>query len=138
MGVPVGLLGESLVNAVVEVLVVREDDMSANIVELFSQSDLIHVLSMLSMLSIALATYEALRGDVGRGKTTGSLVAVDNQPRGLVELVQTLCGSKTSWASTNDEDIDLAVETLSVKRLQIAEYGKHLHLLSGHFDFCWW
>lgn len=34
VGVPVILLGESLINAVVEVLVVGEDDVTANIVEL--------------------------------------------------------------------------------------------------------
>ena len=34
MGVPVGLFGESLVDAVVEVLVVGEDDMAADVVEL--------------------------------------------------------------------------------------------------------
>jgi hypothetical protein len=34
VGVPVGLFGESLVDAVVEVLVVREDNVAADIVEL--------------------------------------------------------------------------------------------------------
>ena len=34
MSVPVGLVGESFVDAVVEVLVVGEDDMAADIVEL--------------------------------------------------------------------------------------------------------
>jgi len=34
MRVPVGLVGKSLVNAVVEVFVVGEDDMPADIVEL--------------------------------------------------------------------------------------------------------
>lgn len=34
MGVPVGLFGESLVDAVVEVLVVREDNVAADIVKL--------------------------------------------------------------------------------------------------------
>lgn len=29
-------------------------------------------------------TYEAFGGNIGRGKTTGGLVGVDNQPRGAV------------------------------------------------------
>lgn len=39
VSVPVILLGESLVDAVVEVLVVGEDDVTANIVELFKRVD---------------------------------------------------------------------------------------------------
>jgi len=35
VSVPVGLVGESLINAVVEVLVVRENNVTANIVELW-------------------------------------------------------------------------------------------------------
>jgi len=53
---PVVVLGESLVQAVVEVLVVGEDDMTANIVQ------------------------EAFRSDIGTGKTTSLMGGVDNQP----------------------------------------------------------
>lgn len=56
-----------------------------------------------------LATHEALRGNICGSETTGNLVGVDNQPRGVVELVQTLGGTETSRASTNDQDIDFAV-----------------------------
>ena len=38
VGIPVVRLGESLINAVVEVLVVREDDVTTDIVQLFSWS----------------------------------------------------------------------------------------------------
>jgi hypothetical protein len=78
MAVPVVVLGESLVDAVVEVLVVGEDDVATDIVELRS-------VSSESRHSIAVDyTYEAFRGDIGGSKTTGGLVAVDNHPRGAV------------------------------------------------------
>ena len=62
--VPVILLGKSLINAVVKVLVVREDDVATDIVE------------------------ETLRGDICRGETTGLFVGVDNQPRRAVLAVE--------------------------------------------------
>lgn len=71
-------------------------------------------------------TYEALGGGVGRGKTTRSLVGVDNQPRGAVlkksagqgrggvaggayDVVETLSSTETSRSSANDENVDVAV-----------------------------
>ena len=82
MVVPVLVLGEGLVQTVVEVLVVGEDDVSSNIVQ------------------------EAFRGDVGGGQTAGGFVGVDQQPRGAVDLVQSLGGSQTGRAGTNDENVD--------------------------------
>ena len=64
MCVPIIFLGKSLVNAVVEVLVVREDNVATDIVE------------------------EALRGDICGGETTGLLVGVNNQPRRAVLEVE--------------------------------------------------
>jgi len=37
VGVPIGLIGQSLIQTVVKVLVMREDDMAANIIELDTQ-----------------------------------------------------------------------------------------------------
>ena len=37
MGIPIVLLGQGLVNAVIKVFVVREDDMAANVVQLCQQ-----------------------------------------------------------------------------------------------------
>jgi len=56
VGVPVRLVGEGLVYAVVEVLVVREDDVAADVVE------------------------KALRRDIGGCQAAGSFVGVDNHP----------------------------------------------------------
>lgn len=73
------------------------------------------------------ATYESFRGHISRGETTGSLVGINNQPRGAVleepliilwvhaqgfkketpyDLIQTLRSTQTSWACTNDENIN--------------------------------
>lgn len=41
MGVPVLILGESLIDTIVEVLVVGEDDVTADIVELQSKTQLL-------------------------------------------------------------------------------------------------
>ena len=72
--VPVGLVGESLVDAVVEVLVVGEDDVAADIVELEGLLGEVYVLEDVSF------TYEAFGGDICAGKTAGGLVAVDDHP----------------------------------------------------------
>lgn len=74
MGVPVGLVGKGLVDAVVKVLVVREDDMAADIVELDGAkvSD--------GIMHKILPTHEALWGDIGRGETSRGLIGVDNHP----------------------------------------------------------
>lgn len=80
MGVPVLILGERLVNAVIEVLVVGEDNVATDVVQLPRRS--IHVLVLAGSPTEPLGiTHEALRGHVGGSKTTGSLVGVDDQPR---------------------------------------------------------
>jgi len=71
--VPVGLVGEGFVDAVVEVFVVGEDDVAADVVELRS-------ISVLRDDSIDLETYEALWCDVSRGESTRCLVGVDDHP----------------------------------------------------------
>lgn len=75
MGVPVRLLGESLIDAVVEVLVVGEDNVAADIVKLRGG-----VLGAGVAMREDRETYEAFRCDISAGKTTGSLVAVDDHP----------------------------------------------------------
>jgi hypothetical protein len=73
VGEPVVVVGQSLVDAVVEVLVVGEDDVAADVVEL--------VASVRGERQLDFGcTHEALRGGVGRGQTTGGLVGVDDQP----------------------------------------------------------
>jgi hypothetical protein len=76
VGVPIGLVGESLVDAVIEVLVMGEDNVAANIVELSMAVSA----AQLDMRVVCCGTHEALRSNIGRGKSTGNLVGVDNQP----------------------------------------------------------
>ena len=76
--VPILLLRQRLVDAVVKVLVVREDDVAADIVKLSFA-----VLSAPGGGMYGLRqrwTYEALGSDIGRGETTRSFVAVNDQP----------------------------------------------------------
>lgn len=77
MLIPVGLVREGLVDAVVEVLVVGEDDVAADVVEL-SRGEGSGVCCM--GVGRMVRTYETLRGDVGRGKTAWNVAAVDNHP----------------------------------------------------------
>jgi ABC-type hemin transport system substrate-binding protein len=75
--VPVIFLGQGLVNAVVEVLVVGEDDVAANIVELVgSRSAQAATIEQQRRLS----TYETLGSNVSAGKTTGLIGRVDDEP----------------------------------------------------------
>lgn len=78
MGVPVVRFGQGLIQAVVEVLVVREDDVAADIVEL--RGDLLAMVG-LEGFGVAAWTYEALGSDIGGGEATGLLVGIQNQPR---------------------------------------------------------
>jgi hypothetical protein len=84
---PVVILGESLVDAVVEVLVVGKDNVATDIVQLFpgekKGSDWGVPRGSWSTRKIQV-TYEAFRGHISGGKTTRGLVGVDNQPRGVV------------------------------------------------------
>ena len=83
MGVPVVLLGEGLVDAVVEVLVVREDDMAADVVELDWGGP-----SWLARgcqqrreeTQGAEETHEAFRSNVCAGKTTSLVGGVNDHP----------------------------------------------------------
>ena len=72
MSEPVVFFRECLVDAVVKVLVVRKDDVAANVVELTACKIL--------FLLWGRSTHEAFLGDVGRGKTARSLVRVDDHP----------------------------------------------------------
>ncbi|KAI6762824.1 hypothetical protein HG530_008804 [Fusarium avenaceum] len=75
VSVPVIILGESLVDAVVEVLVVRKDNVATDIVQLEESSG-----QLLFCRRMAATTYETLGGDVSAGKTTSLVRRVDNQP----------------------------------------------------------
>ena len=81
MGEPVVILGESLVEAVVEVLVVGEDDVTANVVQL-ERGNVSG--GQFAPEESQRATYEALGSDVGAGKTASLVGRVDNQPRRAV------------------------------------------------------
>jgi hypothetical protein len=79
VGVPVIGLGKSLVNAVVEVLVVREDDVTANIVQLHQRI----VKPTIRFFFVARqehCTYKSLRSNICRGETTRNLIGIDNEP----------------------------------------------------------
>jgi hypothetical protein len=68
VSIPVFGLGQCLINAIVEVLVVGEDDMATNIVELG-----VKTLDS-SRVNWGWQTHEAFRSDIRRGKTTRGLV----------------------------------------------------------------
>ena len=72
MGEPVVFFWESFVNAVVEVLVMREDDMTADIVELDASGKSVDIHSH--------GTHEAFFGHISRSQTTGNLVGVYDHP----------------------------------------------------------
>ena len=74
MRVPVGIVGESLIQTVVKVLVVREDDMAADIVELEVQ------LASRRFADRRLSTYKAFWSDVRRRETARLFVPIHNYP----------------------------------------------------------
>ena len=74
MGEPVFFFGESFIDAIVEILVVRKDDMASNVVELGFG------LVALKVVRVS-GTHKAFRGGVGRGKPTWCLVGVYYHPR---------------------------------------------------------
>jgi hypothetical protein len=76
VGVPVIILRESLVDAVVEVLVVGEDNVATDIVEL----EELQVSNRVFGQDSAAATYETLGSGVSTGETTSLVRRVDNQP----------------------------------------------------------
>lgn len=78
---PVIVVGESLVDAVIEVLVVGEDNVTTDIVELWFRIS--NVLPFFGVSRIR-STYETFGGHIGGSQTTGGLVAVNDQPRGAV------------------------------------------------------
>lgn len=121
MGVPVVLVRESLINAVVEVLVVREDDVTTNIVELRWKG-------YVSLDRQEMVSY-------GERTKPSGVVSVEARPPGVAlesmiihdgpsciyqpqvhvnafgtsyNLLETLGSTKTCWSSTNDENIDVA------------------------------
>lgn len=83
MGVPVSLLGESLIDAVIEVLVVREDNVATDIVKLNRKTRTISVLVLETFIWRVWveSTYETLRRGIGGSKTARLLVGINNQPR---------------------------------------------------------
>lgn len=80
MDVPVIVLGEGLVQAVVEVLVVGEDDMATDVVQLKRDSNCQRNDLNARLQNSESETYETLRSDISAGKTTGLVRRVDNQP----------------------------------------------------------
>lgn len=75
MSVPIVFFGKGFVNAVVEVFVVRENNMAANIIQLSPP-----VSQMACQDKIGGKAHEALFGYVGRGKTARRFVRVDDHP----------------------------------------------------------
>lgn len=75
--VPVILLGQGLVEAVIEVLVVREDDVPADVVELRPCPSA----GSPAGQDTGGETYEALGSDIGGGKAASLLVGVQDHPR---------------------------------------------------------
>lgn len=80
MAEPVIVVGEGLVDAVIEVLVVGEDNVTADIVELWEAG----LAMFFRFRCLQGSTYETFGGHIGGSQTTGSLVAVNDQPRGAV------------------------------------------------------
>ena len=76
MCVPVIGFGQCLVNAVVEVFVVREDDMPANVVEL----EICQNRVSLQAEPMGKETYKAFRCDVCRGQSSRRFIRVDYHP----------------------------------------------------------
>ena len=76
MGVPVVILGECLVDAIIKVFVVREDNVAADIVELEHRQ----TLAMSSAQREGIDAYEALIGDISAGQTTSLVAGIDNEP----------------------------------------------------------
>ena len=79
VAVPVIILGEGLVDAVVEVLVVGEDDVTTDIVKLTGVSERSDEEGVGKN-----ETYETFGGHIGGSQTTRNLVVVDDQPRGAI------------------------------------------------------
>jgi hypothetical protein len=72
MRIPIRFLGQSLIDAIIKVLVMREDDMTTNIKQLeaqFSVSDLPAIL-----IGNSANTHESLGGDICRCETAWRLV----------------------------------------------------------------
>ena len=118
MCIPIVFLGQCLLYAIVEVFVVGEDDMTADIIELW------HI------------SWDFARAQLGRYKLTkpSGVISVDARPPGVslestiiqdgpscglgeccgdvaaefmpYYLVQALCCTQSSGASTNDQDIN--------------------------------
>lgn len=74
MSVPILSLGECLINTIIEILVVREDDMASDIIELRN------TVSKTTLLAFRHVTYESFRSHIRGCETTWSLIGVDDQP----------------------------------------------------------
>lgn len=77
---PVIVVGEGLVDAVIEVFVVGEDNVTTDIVELWAAG----LATFFRFRCLQGSTYETFGSHIGGSQTTGSLVAVNDQPRGAV------------------------------------------------------
>ena len=84
VGVPVIRLGKGLVDAVVEVLVVREDNVAADIVQLRAQITSSQRIGTFAFAARKGETYESFRSDVGGCQTAWLLIGIDNHPRGAI------------------------------------------------------
>lgn len=72
MGVPVLLSGQGFINAIVEVFVVGEDDMAADVVELRGESDGVERRKE--------RTYESFLCDICGSQATWHFVVVNDHP----------------------------------------------------------
>lgn len=73
MGVPIIFVGKGLVDTVVEVFVVGEDNVAADVVELTGVNNNVGAVG-------GWATYETFRRHVGGGQSTRRLIGIHNQP----------------------------------------------------------
>ena len=99
MSIPVILLWQCLVDAVVEVLVVRKDDMAADIVELGMRGLLISGASLtareLPGASWDETTHESLGSDIGGCEATSLFVGINDQPRRSILSPRSAIGARS-------------------------------------------
>jgi len=86
MSVPILFFGQGFVNAVVEIFVVGENNMAANIVKLFALA-LACIFSNKSK-----KTYEAFWSHIRRSKATRCSIGVNDHPRGTILKSQSQSG----------------------------------------------
>lgn len=77
MCIPIIRLGKSFVDAIIEVFVMRENDMSADIIELPCPISI-------GILKGDQETYKSLGGDIGGSKPSRGFIRVNKEPGSLI------------------------------------------------------